>query len=383
MKAGLDPLVVHVSPRVQGRGGIETLHDVHRGLPGRQVFVALFDRAGAPRPDYVNLNFTWRTPLWRMRRQFGVALARFPGAVVVYHNGWGLPLFHDLDGAARRVIFLHGNPVYHAPELAAFRGLVDGIIGVTPALAEVWTALLPEVPPGHTAVLRAPVTPPPGLQVERAGARPVVLGYAGRLERLHKRLDRLPALLRELRTQGVDFRFEVLGDGTLRRELERQTGEAVNFHGWVSREELWRVMGTWDAMVFFSEVEGGPIAMFEGMALGLVPFYPDTRGSWGDIYAPQVHASCHYPAGDMKALALAVGEIFRLPAAELSVLRLRASQLIRPHQLQSYLAECGGFLREIASRPKISQSRRRLMRPTDALPLGLVTRLFEWTLRFS
>jgi hypothetical protein len=104
------PSVVHVTPHVQARGGTETLHAYHRHLPGEQVFVALFDRDPEARPGYVNLGFTWRTPLGEMRRRFARAFAPLAGRVVIYHDGWGLPFFQDLDGAGRRLVVLHSAP---------------------------------------------------------------------------------------------------------------------------------------------------------------------------------------------------------------------------------------------------------------------------------
>ena len=137
------PRVIHVAPRVQARGGIESILALHRQLPQRQAFVALFDRNPPAEAGYVNLNLNWRTPLWEMRRRFARAMEPQAGGLVVYHNGWGMPLFHDLDGASRRLLFLHANPAYHAMDLPAFARLVDGAIGVTPALVDAWNALLP------------------------------------------------------------------------------------------------------------------------------------------------------------------------------------------------------------------------------------------------
>ena len=69
------PRVIHVAPRVQARGGIESILALHRQLPQRQAFVALFDRNPPAEAGYVNLNLNWRTPLWEMRRRFARAMA--------------------------------------------------------------------------------------------------------------------------------------------------------------------------------------------------------------------------------------------------------------------------------------------------------------------
>lgn len=365
--------VVHVSPRVQARGGIEHLHAYHRGLPGAPVLVALFDRRPRPQPGYVNLDLRWWMPLGMVRRRFAAALQPFAGATVVYHNGWGLPLFADRDGAARRVGFWHANPAYHAPYLPGCVGLVDGMIGVTPALDAAFSAALPGLPPERRLVVRAPVERPRDLVVERTRG-PLVLGYAGRIERRHKRLDRLPALVRALQARGVDFRFEVLGDGSLRAPLARSLGEGVRFHGWVPRDQFWRILAGWDAVVFFSDVEGGPMALFDGMACGAIPFYPANGGSWGDVYAPQVDGRCHYPPGDMAALAAAIGDVFGAAPAQVESARRRSRELVAAHTVEAYGEALTGFLRRLAALPALPRRRPRGAQAFDCLPLGLVTR---------
>ena len=375
--------VVHVSPRVQAFGGIESLHEYHRRFPLSQEFVALFDREPQMRAGYTNLGFSWRTPLWRMRRRFARALAPHRGSLVVYHNGWGLPLFHDLDGSIRRVVFFHANPAYHAGDFLSFAGLLDGAAGVTPALSAAWERALPELVPARTSILRAPVDPTIDLRRRRSMSEPLVIGYAGRIERAQKRLDHLPALVRALKTMGVHCRFEVLGDGLLRRPLERQLGDAVRFHGWLPKAEFWRTLVEWDALVMFSDYEGGAIALFEAMAAGVIPFFPAIGGSWGDIYVPQIDPRCLYPPGDMMALARSISEVLGVPPARLAESRERARTLVAPHRENEYQAACLALFRGVVNQPRLSRVRRRRWRAWDLLPLGMVTRLVPWALRLN
>jgi glycosyltransferase involved in cell wall biosynthesis len=375
--------VVHVSPRVQGHGGIESLHAIHRRLPLSQTFVALFDRQSSAQPDYLNLDFTWRTPLWLMRRRFARALAAHAGSVVVYHNGWGLPLFHDLDAAGRRAVFLHANPAYHAHDLPVFAGLIDGAAGVTPALSDAWSQVLPELTPARTTIVHAPVQAPAMPGSARRPGGPIILGYAGRIERGQKRLDRLPALLRALDDVGLCFRFELLGDGGLCAVLKRKLGSRVRFHGWVPKDEYWRVLAGWDGIVFFSDFEGGAIALFEAMAVGVVPFWPAIEGSWGDIYVPQIDPCCHYPPGDMVTLAQSIQEVFQSPIERLNAMRTHARTLVADRSSDAYETACLVWLHGIMEQPRISAVRRRRPRLTDLLPLGFVTRVAPWALRLS
>lgn len=377
-----DLKVVHVSPRVQAHGGIEALLEHHRTLPGCTAFVALFDRGPQPRENYTNLNFTWRTTLGRMRREFARVMAAHPGAVVIYHNAWGLPFLHGGDGAARRVAFCHGMPAFHACNLPPCDGLLDGVLGVAPGLAAAWGGMLPSLGPGRAQIMSAPVEPPPGLALRQGRPPEIVLGYAGRVVREHKRLDRLPQFLRELDAAGVRYRFEVLGEGSLRPALERKLGARVKFHGWTSAGDYWRALAGWDAMVFFSEVEGAPMALLEAMKLGAIPFYPGIGGTIGDLYAPQVDPLCLYPPGDLAAMAAAVRQVFARPAADLDALRARSRALVAAHTTENYCRTFDDFIGSVADQPRLSKpgdpARRKW---SDALPLGFVSRLAPWLLR--
>ena len=375
--------VVHVSPRVQARGGIETLHRYHRELPGRQVFIALFDRQPEPRADYVNLGFTWRTPLREMRRRFARVMAGLPDAVVAYHNGWGLPLFHDLDRAARRVVFLHADPVYHAPDLPGFAGLIDAAQAISPGQRTGWAEHFPAHEPERLAIYPAPIRP---MEFRDRAARPPgaprVLGYAGRVERGDKRLDLLPGFLDRLEAEGVAYRFEVVGTGSLLPWLRRQlAGRPVIFREWVDDDAYRRIPAEWDGAVYFSEHEGGPIALLEAMSAGAIPFYPAHGGSWADHYVPQVDPLCHYPPGDLAAAASAVRRVFSRPESELAGLRARARQLVCTHTPERYRAVCADLLTRIGAMPRISASRTRSPRIGDWLPLGVATRFFPSALR--
>lgn len=372
--------IVHVAPRVQARGGIETLLALYAGLPGRQSFVALFDRHPAARAGYANLDLRWHTTLGTMRRRFAAALAPHAGQVVVWHNGWGFPLLAPLERAARRVVFLHADPAYHAPDLPAFRGCVDGVAGIVPSLDAFCRAGFPELEDARRAMIGIPVEQLPA-PARDFGARPLVLGYAGRLERAQKRLDRLEPFLDALARRGVECRFEVLGEGAYGATLRRRLGGRVKFHGWLPREAMIRVLGGWHGAVYFSDHEAGPIALLEAMSAGAIPFYPAHGGSWGDIHAPRVDARCHYPAGDVAAAAAAVAEVFARPVPELQQLSARARALVQAHAPAQHVAATAEFLARIAGLPPVARQPRPRRRWADALPLGFVTRFAPRLLR--
>lgn len=379
--------VVHVSPRVQGHGGIETMLGYNRELPLTQRFVALFDRQPEPAPDYHNLDYRWPLTLAAMRRRFRAALAPYPGSIVMYHNGWALPLLHDLDGAARRIAFLHGDPAYHRDDLKTWRGLLDGAMGCCPGFESSWRELLPDLGEERCCVYRMPVhLHAPGEPENRLpGVRPLVLGYMGRIERAQKNLHRLPDLMRALEARGVDFRFELLGDGRLTPWLQARAGPRLRVHGWKSAAggEIGRIIAGWDAAVYFSSNEGGPISLLETMAVGAIPFYPRRGGSWADCYAPQVDPACHYPPDDVGALAAAIDSFFRRPAADIAQARARSRALVADHGKHHYQSTGRGLINRVAGLPRISQTRPHRFGWSDLLPLGAATRWAPWAFRRS
>jgi glycosyltransferase involved in cell wall biosynthesis len=365
--------VVHVSPRVQAHGGIEALLLHHRDMALPQGYVALVDRRPGEWPNYTNLNFNWRTPLGRMRRDFARALAAYPDSVVVYHNAWCLPLLHSGDRARRRVAACLASPAFHGRDLPGSDGLVDGAYGITTQFDEAWPSLLPSMPRERGVAIPLPIEPPANLVPQRAPGE-LVFGHCGRVVREQKRLDRLPEFLRELDATGLRYRFEVLGDGPLRPELQRVLGDQVRFHGWTDKKTFWDIIAKWDAVVFFTELEGGPIAMLEGMAAGAIPFYPQIEGSVGDVYAPRVDALCYYAPGDMKELASRVHRIFSQPEPARAPLRARAQALVANHTVADYVNSFGQFIDKVERLPRISVTDPARPRWYDVLPLGLVTR---------
>jgi glycosyltransferase involved in cell wall biosynthesis len=370
----------HIAPRARGIGGIETLLARHAAVDRAAGFdawqVGLFDRAPAAEERFCPMAFGWRDTPSTMRRAMRQALAGQTERAVVWHNAWGLPWFSEFDRATRRVVVLHAHRSYFEQWLPSLRVFIDGIVAVSPAIVRDAAQLLPGWPEERIVFAPLPIEPMAGEETRARRDGVWVLGCAGRLARPQKRWDRLVPFVSELRRLGVRFRLEIIGDGPLRPWLEKQFAgdSAVTFLGFTEREEYWRRLRSWDAALFFSEVEGGPIVLLEAMAAGALPIYPAIGGSAGDDYAPRIDRNCYYPAGDASAAARGLESLLRLPESELTEKRAAARTIAQTHLGSGYEDAFANFVRRIVSLPRVSRSEVRRSRWTDALPLGLITR---------
>jgi len=228
--------LLHFSPRVASRGGVESLLARHAGfdriLGFDAVQFALFDPAPAKSLDhYSTQSFSWKSTPAQMRRQVARAMERHAGSIVIWHGGWGMPWFADGDASLQRILYFHGNEENCRPWLAAVGPWLDGVICVNPDAARAARRLLPGVAPERITALRLPITPPPNLVPERPVRSEWVIGCGGRLERPQKRADRMLPFVEELARLGVSFRLEVMGDGALASRLRRcfRGNPAVHF----------------------------------------------------------------------------------------------------------------------------------------------------------
>lgn len=91
----------------------------------------------------------------------------------------------------------------------------------------------------------------------------------------HKNLDRLMRVFARLRTESPDCRLVIAGmkghHSTYLEDLRRQLGlsGAVEFTGWISRADLYRLYGQATAFVFPSRFEGFGMPVVEALAAGI------------------------------------------------------------------------------------------------------------------
>lgn len=378
------PLILHASVSREDHGGIQSVLAYHLqrdedfGLQPR--FVSCFDRQARWPGDCTTLAGHGWERIGRLRERFRAEAARRPADVIVYHDGWGLEWFAPLDGARRRIVFMHAEPPQFDELIRRFAPWVDGFIGVSHAMAARIRRVIPDFPPERVRGMDYFADPPPevtapGWQPVRPPG-PVRFGYAGRIVQQQKRMERLPGLLAELDRRGVDYVFELMGAGSYEAQLrQRLAGHPrVRWLGWRQGAEYWQTLATWRALVLLTDFEGLSRVSLEALSCGVVPVFPDYSPAAREVLGPLSDTGL-YPVGDMNAAADRLAALAALSLAELDALAARARGHVLPRTADNYFAGFSGFVREILEAP----ARARVTPPPawhDWVWLGLYTRLF-------
>ncbi|MBY0276183.1 glycosyltransferase [Candidatus Binatia bacterium] len=128
-------------------------------------------------------------------------------------------------------------------------------------------------------------------------------GYEFALQAAARLRDRIPGV-----------RFDIVGDGEQRRELEEMAqrlglGDTVRFLG--QRRDVADLMRGFDCFVLSSVIEGMPNALLEAMALGR-PAVTTSAGGSAEVVIDG-ESGLVVPPGDPTALAVAVERVLRDP----------------------------------------------------------------------
>jgi glycosyltransferase involved in cell wall biosynthesis len=139
------------------------------------------------------------------------------------------------------------------------------------------------------------------------GARPLVIGFAGKFSPIKGVDDLISAAARLPRDEAWELRL--IGDGPLRPEIEALVGEyglrdKVRFLGFRNTDELPALFGDIDIMVVPSHREARGLVAIEAMAAGAAVIVSSATGVWGPGDAVEHERSgLVYPSGDIDALA--------------------------------------------------------------------------------
>lgn len=351
------------------QGAIRRHRAVDAALGHESGVAALFE----PATEFAQAGLAargWSTPAG-IRRAFLRHIApRVQGAAAIYHNAWGLPLLAPGDGATRRIAYLHTEWPELDLAVRASAPWVDGFVVVSQALQQAVRRAAPGFPGDRVWRVDYPVTrpaefaPAPAPPRDRGRFR---VGYVGRLEIRQKRVDRLA---RAMRLADPAWEWHVIGEGPARARLERAAPAGTRFHGWLHGGAYWRSLAALDAVMFFSDFEGTPIALLDALSVGAVPMYPAIGGD-AELLAREVDPRCVYAAGDV---AEAIAQLARL-ARDSEPDRVRIARVVAGHTPERYQAGFGESVEAVLGAER--RSRTDLTRParaSDWLPMAAVRR---------
>jgi sugar transferase (PEP-CTERM/EpsH1 system associated) len=141
-----------------------------------------------------------------------------------------------------------------------------------------------------------------------------IVGHVGRLEAVKDQRSLLSAF-RSVRERRPDARLVIVGDGSLRAELEAEARSlgiepATGFLG--ARGDVTELLPHFEVFVLCSRSEGLPLALLEAMAAAR-PVVATAVGAIPQVVVNETNG-CLVPPGDARALAEAIVRVLSEPA---------------------------------------------------------------------
>lgn len=200
-----------------------------------------------------------------------------PGAVM---DAWAVLERQKLDGNGPRIVYgLPGINLNALAFLSHHSSSIDAGFGVGP-LTERLLSEYCGLPVPRTFLVPTGVQQSIRRTSDNVGT-PIRLLYVGRFDPDKRILDAI-ALANELVSRGVDFTITFVGSGRHSTELNEAASKyngRIFVASPVSQKTLYdSFYPEADAILLFSEFEGLPNSVLEGMAHGLVPIISDFRG---------------------------------------------------------------------------------------------------------
>ena len=240
-------------------------------------------------------------------------LARAPVVISEHFTGFQRGLITGYDRLTARIAFRCANLV--APVSADLERYVKAVA------PRARTRVVDNVV--DTDVFHPRADPP------AAAARPRLIMVAALTEKKGP-ADLLEALA-ELRRSGAELQLDLVGDGELRGELERQVRRmglesTVHFRGELSKTEVAELMRGADLFVLPSRFENLPVVLIEAMASGL-PAVATSVGGVPELSRTAEEALELSPPGSPPALARSIARALeRRPAIDATALAARARE---------------------------------------------------------
>jgi glycosyltransferase involved in cell wall biosynthesis len=373
--------LIHFFATFHTLGGVESIlahhHRLDRNRGLDSLVVSAFIKGGRGKSDPACLGLTGFSTIRDLRRKFSALIKQHQPETVIYHNLWGCHSLCDLDGARRRIGFIHTDSAPMRQILARDAGALDGIIAVSKPIADFAASVWPQ--PERIRQISYPVAGPSDFSPRPAWHEPFRLGFCGRLLIEQKRVDRLPAVWQKLRAAFPGAQLEILGEGVERKNLQAlwRAEKNIIFHGRQTGGDYWRILSGWDAVVFTSDYEGTPISLLEAMSVGVPPVYPVT-GSGGEDYVRKLSPMLFYRHDDANSLPAVFQWLKSRSAGEIFSLRRQARELVAAHTLENYFRELTSHLADIGAMPAVARPRAARISGLKArMPFGF------WRAKFA
>jgi glycosyltransferase involved in cell wall biosynthesis len=167
-----------------------------------------------------------------------------------------------------------------------------------------------------------------------------------------KSVDQTVKALLSLRSESRPFHFDIVGDGSERRALERMVREAgaedlMTFHGEVSEEAKRALFARSEIFILSSPREGFSIATLEAMAQGCAAVVAsDSQKPNGALDFVRDHKEGLVIAPGLPAMRKALGDLLRQPELRLA-LRCKAWETAQTYRIETQARKLLSFYRTV------------------------------------
>lgn len=182
----------------------------------------------------------------------------------------------------RIVSVIHGGMPYNYDRYEIVAPCVDLLVGVSQDIQEEMIAR--GVPKEKVKHILCPLDCEENLVRSYSGEdEPIKLAYGARLYKIQKRVDRLIQLIDKLEEKGVNYVFDIAGEGPYKEELEkfideRHLEKKITMCGTIDREQMNAFWKEHDIFVSVSDFEGNSLSMLEALGNGTIPVVSKVSG---------------------------------------------------------------------------------------------------------
>jgi glycosyltransferase involved in cell wall biosynthesis len=205
------------------------------------------------------------------------------------------------------MLVLHGDHDYYYDLAARHDAVIDVFVCYGRTMFETLRARLPH---RTDSIVHLPYGIPLPPTTRRAGAGPLRLLFAGRLEHGQKGVLDLPIVDRALGERNVPVTWTIVGGGPDEEALRRAWPDAshVRWAGVRPNADVMAIASEHDVFVLPTRAEGFPVALVEAMAVGLVPVVSDLASGVREALDDGVEGLTA-PIGDAGAFADAIASL--------------------------------------------------------------------------